>query len=53
MGVHDQVKTITSDAFTQYYTMATQMLYYYDYILTLPDEVLFTPCPFCVSFTVL
>jgi len=29
----------------RYYTMALQMVYYYDYLLTLPDEVLLTLYP--------
>ncbi|KAF9645642.1 hypothetical protein BDM02DRAFT_3189541 [Thelephora ganbajun] len=36
----------------RYYTMAMQMVYYYDYFLTLPDEVLFALYPFYDSFTV-
>jgi len=39
-GLHYQVETFIGDTPAQYYTMATQALYYYDYFLTLPDEVL-------------
>ena len=41
MWLWDRVNTFHGDAFTQYYAMATQVLYYYDYLLTLPDEVPF------------
>jgi len=44
-GICDRIKTSSSDAFAQYYTAALQVLYYYDYLLTLPDEVLFTLYP--------
>jgi len=42
MGICDRIKTSSGDAFAQHYTGAMQVLYYYDYLLTLPDEVLFT-----------
>lgn len=41
-----------SNSSAQYYVMATQVIYYYDYFLTLPDEVLFTSYPFRNLFTV-
>ena len=46
------IRSFPSDAFVQYYTVAMQILCYYDYILTLPDEVPFIPYHFCDSFTV-
>jgi len=49
MVIRGRVETFPSDAFTQYYTMAVQILYYYDYMLTFPDEVLFPPYPFYKS----
>ena len=45
MGIRDRAEIFTGDAFTQYYTRAIQFLYYYDYLLTLPDEVPFAPYP--------
>ena len=42
MGICNPVETFPGDDFAQYYTTAIQILYYYDYLLTLPDEVLFT-----------
>jgi len=42
MEVRVRVETALSNPSTQYYVMATQVIYYYDYFLTLPDEVLFT-----------
>jgi len=39
MGVRNRVETFPGDAFAQYYTKGVQILYYYDYVLTLPDEV--------------
>jgi len=41
-GICGRTKTSSGDAFAQYYTVALRVLYYYDYILTLPDEVLST-----------
>ena len=52
MVIRDRIETFPGDAFTQYYTTAVQILYYYDYILTLPDEVPFTTYPFYHLFTV-
>ena len=48
MGILDRVKTFPGNTFIQYYTTAIQILYYYDYLLTLPDEVLSTPYPLTV-----
>ena len=42
MGSRELNRSFPSDAFPQYYAVAIQSLCYYDYLLTLPDEVLFT-----------
>ena len=45
---------IPSDTFGQYYTLALQFPHFYDYLLTLPDGVLFTQYHFMTqAFTVL
>ena len=43
--IRARLETFPGDTLAQYYTMATQALYYYDYFLTLPDEVLLTLRP--------
>lgn len=43
MEIRVRAEAAPSDPFTQYYSMATQALYYYDYFLTLSDEVPSTP----------
>jgi len=53
MEIRVQVEAVPSNPFTQYYSMATQALYYYDYFLTLPDEVLSTPYLFYNFFIVI
>lgn len=45
MGIRDRVEAFPGDTFTQYFTTAIQILYYYDYLLTLPDEVPFANHP--------
>ena len=52
MGVREfasQSNPSPGDLFRQYYTMAIRVVYYYDYFLTLPDEVLCTLRPFDIS----
>jgi len=43
--IRGRVEAFPGDTLAQYYTMATQALYYYDYFLTLLDEVLPTLHP--------
>lgn len=45
MEIRVRTKTAPSDPFVQYYSIAVQVLYYYDYFLTLSDEVLFILLP--------
>ena len=47
------IRRFPSDAFVQYFTVAIQILCYYDYILTLPDEVPFVLRHPCDPLTVL
>ena len=44
-------RNFQNNAFAQYYTRAMQFLYYYDYLLTLPDEVPFILHRACNPFT--
>jgi len=41
-GFMAESKLYPANAFSQYYTTVMQVLYFYDYLLTLPDEVWFT-----------
>ena len=50
MEIRVRAEAAPNDPFTQYYSMATQALYYYDYFLTLSDEVPSTPHLFYKSF---
>jgi len=52
MEIRVRVEAAPSDPFTQYYLTATQVLYYYDYLLMFPDEVLSTLYLFYDPFTV-
>ena len=46
-GDSSPIRSFSGNPFAQYYMMAIQILCYYDYLLTLPDEVLATPYRCC------